>query len=288
MGWAYRLGYIDIGRIETLVLLRMLSNEILIFKTRRAMKLKDRVAVVTGGAKGIGRAICLAFAQEDAAVVVNYSKSQSEAEATARDIAANGGRAIAIRADVRADAEARTLINAAVEKFGRLDILVNNAGYTKRTPHNELDLLTEELIDRTLATNLKGALYCSRAAIPPMLKNGGGAIVNITSVAGIMGTGSSIIYCSSKAGLSVMTKCLARAFAPQIRVNAIAPGFVDTGFVDWPPNMNESVKKRNHLARIVEAEEIAAAALYLVTDGNALTGQEIVMDGGVIALGVRT
>ena len=252
------------------------------------MKLKDRVAVVTGGAKGIGRAICLAFAKEGAAIVVNYATSQSEAEATARDVAANGGQAIALRADVRVDAEARALMIGAVEKFGRLDILVNNAGYTKRTPHAELDLLTEELLDRTLTTNLKGPLYCARAAIPHMQKNGSGSIINITSVAGIMGTGSSIVYCSSKAGLSVMTKCLARAFAPQIRVNAIAPGFVDTGFVDSSPNMIESVKKRNHLSRIVAPEEIAAAALYLVTDGNALTGEELVMDGGVIALGVRT
>lgn len=252
------------------------------------MKLKDRVAVVTGGAKGIGRAICLAFAKEGAAIAVNYSQSERDAQTLAREIQANGGRSIAIRADVRQDAEARALMDAVAERFGRLDILVNNAGYTKRTPHHELESLTDDLIERTLATNLKGALYCARAAIPHMQKNRGGSIVNITSVAGIMGTGSSIIYCSSKAGLSVMTKCLARAFAPDIRVNAIAPGFVDTGFVDWPAAMIESVKKRNHIARTVEAEEIAAAALYLVADGIALTGQEIVIDGGVIALGVRT
>lgn len=251
------------------------------------MKLLGQVAIVTGGAKGIGRAICLALAKEGAAIVVNYEKSQGEAEATVGKILPLGGQAIALRADVRVDAEARALIKAAVEKFGRIDILVNNAGYTKLTPHTELELLTEELLDRTLSTNLKGPLYCSRAAIPHMQQNGG-SIINITSVAGIMGTGSSIIYCSSKAGLSVMTKCLARAFAPQIRVNAIAPGFVDTGFVDWPAGMFESVKKRSHLNRIVTPEEIAAAALYLVTDGSALTGEEIVIDGGVIALGVKT
>lgn len=252
------------------------------------MKLQDKVAIVTGGGKGIGRATCLAFAREGAAVVVNFSKSEAEAQAVVQEITAGGGRAIAVRADVSRDAEARALIDAAVQHFGRLDILVNNAGYTRPTPHRELDLLTEELIDRTLGVNVKGPIYCTRAAVPHMLKNGGGSIINITSVAGIMATGSSVIYCGSKAALSVITKALARAFAPQIRVNALAPGFVDTGFV--VPPMGEAranAAKRNHLGRTVEEEDLAAAALFLVTDGNALTGQEIVLDGGVVALGPR-
>ncbi len=252
------------------------------------MQLKDKVAVVTGGAKGIGRAICLAFAREGAALAVNYSKSQVEAEATVGDIEAMGGQAIAVRADVGQDAEAHALIDAAVQQFGRLDILVNNAAYTRYTPHHQLDLLTEELIDRTLAVNLKGPICCARAAIPHMLKNGAGFIVNITSVAGMRGAGSSIVYCASKAGLSVVTKSLARAFAPHIRVNSIAPGFVDTHFVDWPPGTVENAKKRVHIGRLVEAEDIAAVALFLVTDGSALTAQEIVVDGGIIALGARS
>jgi len=252
------------------------------------MKLQDRVAVVTGGAKGIGRAICLALAKEGAAIAVNYSKSQAEAEAVVREIETNGGRAIAIRADVRQDAEARALMDAVAEKFGRLDILVNNAGWTQRTSHKKLDLLTDEIIERTLAINTKGPLYCTRAAVPHMQKIGAGLIVNITSVAGITGAGSSVIYCGSKAALSIMTKCLARAFAPQIRVNAVAPGFVDTGFVDWGPEAVEIAKKQNHLGRLVQGADIAAAVLYFATDGSALTGQEIVVDGGIIALGTRT
>jgi len=251
------------------------------------MKLQDRVAVVTGGAKGIGRAICRALAQEGAAVAINYSQSEREAQTLAREIETHGGRAIAIRADVRQDAEARALMEAVVEKFGRLDILVNNAGWTRRTSHSKLDLLTDEIIERTLATNTKGPLYCTRAAVPHMQKAGSGLIVNITSVAGLTGAGSSVIYGGSKAALSVMTKSLARAFAPQIRVNAVAPGFVDTGFVDWGADAAERAKKQNHLGRLIEPADIAAAVLYFATDGSALTGQEIIVDGGMIALGAR-
>ncbi|HLK59346.1 MAG TPA: glucose 1-dehydrogenase [Chthonomonadaceae bacterium] len=252
------------------------------------MKLEGKVAVVTGGGTGMGRACCFALAHKGAAVVVNYAKSQEKAEDAARQIEAQGGRAIAVRADVSSDAEARALIAAATERFGRLDILVNNAGYTRFTPHRELELLTEELLDRTLAVNTKGPLYCARAAIPAMLQNGGGHIINITSIAAKLGSGSSIIYCASKAALSVMTKSLARAFAPEIRVNAIAPGFVDTKFANWPDGMVERMKQNVHTERIVTVEDIAAAVVYLVTEGSILTGEEIVIDGGLVSLGSRS
>lgn len=251
------------------------------------MELQDQVAVVTGGAKGIGRAICRALAQAGAVVAVNYAKSRTEAHEVVRQIETDGGRAIAIQADVSRDDQSRALMDAVVEKLGRLDILVNNAGWTRRTSHGKLELLSDEIIERTLATNTKGPLYCTRAAVPHMQKMGGGLIVNITSVAGLSGSGSSIIYCGSKAALSVMTKSLARALAPQIRVNAVAPGFVDTGFVDWGPDAAERAKKQNHLGRLIEPEDIAAAVLYFATAGSALTGQEIVVDGGIIALGTR-
>ncbi len=251
------------------------------------MKLKDKVAVVTGGGTGIGRAICLALAAEGAAVVVNYSKSQAEAEEVAQTIREQGGQAQAVQADVSVDAEARTLMTTTAEHFGRLDVLVNNAGYTRRTPHRDLEQLTEDLIERTLAVNTKGPLYCARAAIPLMLQNGGGSIVNITSVAGTMGSGSSIIYGASKAALTVITKSLARAFAPEIRVNAVAPGYVATGFGNWPPETADEVRQRSHIGRVVQVEDVAAVVLFLVADGCALTGEEIIVDGGVIALGSR-
>ncbi len=251
------------------------------------MRLKDKVVVVTGGAKGIGRATCRAFASEGAAVVVNYSASRAEAEALVRGIETGGGQAVAVQADVAKDAEARALIGAAVERFGRLDALINNAGFTRRVPHRELDLLTEDLIERTLAVNTRGPLYCARAAVPHLLQSNPGFIVNITSVAGIRGTGSSLIYAASKAALSTMTRSLARALAPEIRVNAIAPGFVDTGFAGWPAEAAEQARQDGHIGRLVEPEDVAAAALFLVTDGGALTGEEIVLDGGIISLGPR-
>ncbi len=252
------------------------------------MKLANKVAIVTGGGKGIGRATSIALAHEGACVSVNYSKSHAEAEAVVREIESAGGRAIAVRADVSNDADARRLIDETVQQFGRLDILVNNAGWTRRTPHNQLDMLTEELLDRTLATNVKGPLYCIRAAVPHMQQAGAGCVVNITSVAGIIGQGSSIAYVGSKAALAAMTKSLARAFAPTIRFNSVAPGFVDTGFV--VPSGGEgaaNAKKRVHIGRIVQPADIAAAVLFFCTDGSALTGEEIVVDGGIIRLGAK-
>ncbi|MCA1595382.1 MAG: glucose 1-dehydrogenase [Chloroflexi bacterium] len=251
------------------------------------MKLLNRAALVTGGATGIGRAICLALAAEGAAVTVNYSRSRAEAEELVDAIEKAGGRASAIAADVSDAAAAARLVDDAAARFGRLDILVNNAGFTRRTPHRDLELLTDELIERTLSVNTLGPLYCARAAIPHMLRNGGGSIVNITSVAGRSGNGSSIVYGGSKAALSTITRSLARAFAPEIRVNAVAPGLVDTGFVDWPEQVFESARERSHIGRLVEVADVAALVLFLVIDGSAFTGEEFVVDGGVNALGPR-
>jgi 3-oxoacyl-[acyl-carrier protein] reductase len=251
------------------------------------VKLRESVAVVTGGGTGIGRAICLAVAAEGASVVVNYSKSQAEAEAVVAAIEGAGGKALAVRADVTRDAECRALMETAARQFGRLDALVNNAGWSQRVPHRELELLTEAIIERTLATNTKGPLYCARAAIPFMLQNGGGSVINITSVAGILGVGSSVIYGGSKAALSTMTKALARAFAPEIRVNSIAPGLVDTNFVDWPAEALAQGREAGHIGRLVTPEDVAGAVLYLLTAGRALTGEEIVLDGGIVTLGTR-
>jgi 3-oxoacyl-[acyl-carrier protein] reductase len=252
------------------------------------MKLQGKVAVVTGGGTGIGRACCLALARERAAVVVNYSRSKEGAEATVQQIEQEGGQAMAVRADVSQDSEVIEMMARTVEQFGKLDILVNNAAFTRFTPHAQLELLTEELMDRTLGVNTKGALYCARAAIPAMLQHGSGHIVNITSIAGRLGSGSSIIYCASKAALSVITKSLARAFAPAIRVNAVAPGFVDTNFVQWPEGVRERIQQNVHTERVVSPEDIAAAVVYLVTDGSILTGEEIVVDGGLVSLGSRS
>jgi 3-oxoacyl-[acyl-carrier protein] reductase len=249
------------------------------------MKLKGKVALVTGGGTGMGRAMCLKFAAEGAGVAVNYSKSQKQAEEVAEAGRRLSGAAIAVQGDVARDQEARRLVEETVAKLGRLDILVNNAGFTRRVNHRELEGLTEEVLERTWAVNVKGPLYCIRAAIPHMLKVGGGAIVNITSIAAFQGAGSSIVYCASKAALSTITKSLARAYAKDnIRVNAIAPGFVNTGFVDWPPEVLEKNVKVSPMGRIPTVDDIANAALFLACDAIGITAQTIFVDCGVTAL----
>jgi len=249
------------------------------------MKLKGRVALVTGGGTGMGRAMCLKFASEGAGVAVNYSKSQKQAEEVAEAARQMGAPALAIRADVSEDQGARRLVEETAAKLGRLDILVNNAGWTRRVNHRELEGLTEEILERTWAVNVKGPLYCIRAAIPHMLRVGGGAIVNVTSIAAFQGAGSSVIYCASKAALGAITKSLARAYAKDnIRVNAIAPGFVDTGFVDWPREVLEKNIKVSPMGRIPTVEDVANAALFLACDATGITAQTIFVDCGVTVL----
>lgn len=233
----------------------------------------------------MGRAICLKFASEGASVAINYSKSQKQADEVAEAARQLGVPAIAIRADVSQDQAARQLVDDTAGKLGRLDILVNSAGWTRRVNHRELEGLTEEILERTWSVNVKGPLYCMRAAIPHMLKVGGGAIVNITSIAAFQGAGSSVIYCASKAALGASTKSLARAFAKDnIRVNAIAPGFVDTGFVDWPPAVLEQNIRVSPMGRIPTVDDIANAALFLACDATGITAQTLFVDCGVTAL----
>jgi 3-oxoacyl-[acyl-carrier protein] reductase len=249
------------------------------------MKFKDKVVLVTGGATGIGRAMCLQFAREGAAVIVNYSKSKDRAKEVVNLIDAMGGQAIEIQADVSHDSQARQLIEKAVARFNRLDILINNAGWTRFIPHDELEKLSEDILENTWSVIVKAPIYCTRAAGPHLKAHGAGAVINITSSAAYTAMGSSIIYCAAKAALASITKSLARALAPEIRVNAIAPGFVDTGFVNWSPEVLEHLKRKTRLSRSIVAEDIADAAVFLVADANATTGQTILVDGGVVALG---
>ena len=249
------------------------------------MKLKDKVAVVTGGGTGIGRGICLRFAQEGAAVVVNYAKSKKQAKKVVSEIENLGGQAAGIQADVSKDLEARQLIDKAVSHFDRLDVLVNNAAWTRYVPHLNLEDLTEEILDNTWSVIVKGSIYCTRAAVPHLRANGGGSVINITSNAGFSARGSTIVYGASKAAMTFITKALARALAPDIRVNAIAPGFVDTGFVNWTPEVLDQLKRQTHLGQPILPENIGDAAVFLASDAVATTGQTILVDGGVAALG---
>ena len=250
-------------------------------------RFSGKVVLVTGGAGGIGRATVLALARQGAAVAVNYSKSEAAARETAKLAEQAGGRALPVRADVTRDREVRAMVDEVVRELGGLDGLVNNAGWTQRFPHRRLEGLTEEIWERTLATNLRGPFYCVRAAVPHLERRGGGAIVNITSVATVGGTGSSMAYAASKAGLDTLTRSLARALAPsRIRVNAVAPGLLATGFGGGliTPDLLAQLASLTPIGRPVTVDEVAAAVVFML--GNeALTGCTSIVDGGLTALG---
>jgi 3-oxoacyl-[acyl-carrier protein] reductase len=244
------------------------------------MRLRDKTALVTGGGTGIGRAVSLALAKEGAAVAVNYSRSKAEAEATAADIRKAGGAAIATAADVSSDMQVVDMVNRVVADLGRLDILINNAAVTRFIPHDQLDEMTEEAWDRIFDVNVKGLWFASRAAAKAMKKQGGGCIVNIASIAGLTGSGSSIAYCASKAAVITLTKSLARALAPQVRVNCVSPGFVETRWTAEQHLAREKNKAATPLKRNGLPEDIAEAVMFAVCSADWVTGQNLVVDGG--------
>ena len=251
------------------------------------MKLQNKVALVTGAATGMGRAIAELFAAEGARVAVNYRASADEAAEVVEGIRAAGGEAVAIQATVADESEVRRMAGEIEERWGRLDVLVNNAGWSQVTPHADLDALTDDIWDRTLDTNLRGAFYCVRQCVPLMRKHGGGAIVNNTSSSAWHAAGSSIVYSASKAALGNMTRALARALAPDIRVNAFAPGMVQTRFAGWPEAAFTKAKATTPLERIASPEEVAKVALFLAADATATTGTTILVDGGRTELGPK-
>lgn len=248
------------------------------------MKLQGQVAIVTGGATGMGRGISSLLAAEGARVLVNYRASADAAKEVVTEIESEGGEAVAHAANVQHDDEVQAMVDAVESRWGRLDILVNNAGWSKVTPHWKLDDLTDEIWDRTLNTNLRGAFYCSRAAVPLMRKNGGGSIVNNASASAYNAAGSSIVYSASKAAMVNMTKSLARALAPDIRVNAIAPGLVHTRFAGWPDEAFEQGRQHSPLERIASVEEVASTVLFLAADATAITAETILIDCGSTSL----
>jgi len=249
------------------------------------MKLSGRVALVTGGGTGMGRAIAEAFAREGAKVAVNYSRSRDDAEKTVSAICSQGGTAIPIQADVAQDQEVRAMVDQVGRAFGRLDILVNNAGWSTRVPHDKFEDLTDEIWDRTFDTNVRGVFYCVRATAPLLRKQEGATIVNVSSTAGLTGMGSSMAYAASKAAVTSLTKSLARVLAPEIRVNAIAPGLVRTRFASWPAATFDAGEAATPLKRLPDVDEIARLALFLVSDATSITGEMMVIDGGLTHLG---
>jgi ketoreductase RED2 len=240
------------------------------------MDLDGKVAIVTGSSRGIGEAVVRALARSGAAVVVNSATSAAAGEA----VAASLPDAMYVRADIADDSACRSLVAATVRRFGRLDVLVNNAGTTKVIAHADLDAATDEVWRDIFEVNVLGTWHMIRAAVPSLRSSGAGSIVNITSLAGERPVGSSIPYAVSKAGLNHLTLLLAKVLGPHIRVNAVAPGLIDTA---WTANwhaMREAVRAQAPLRRSGIPDDVAQAVLGVV-QADFITGQVLTVDGGL-------
>ena len=251
------------------------------------MDIQGKAAVVTGASRGVGRATALVLADGGCSVLVNYSSSKDAAEAVAEEVRAKGVQSIAFQADVADDAACRTMIDAAYKEFGRLDILVNNAGTTEFVRHDDLEGATSEMWDRILGVNLKGPFQCIRAAHNYLKDSGSAEVVNVSSVAGVAGTGSSVPYCASKGGLINLGTTMARALGPEIRVNTVAPGFIEgdwlqAGLGENYDKAKAAIEAKAVLHKVCKAEDVAAAIMAFITGSDMVTGQTIVCDGGAL------
>ena len=252
----------------------------------------NQIAIVTGGGTGVGQATCNQLAKLGWAVVVNYSRSREEAEATVAAIADAKGRAIAVQADVAVDRDCRELVERTLAAYGRVDLLVNCAGITDFIPFQNLDQVSDEVWERLYKVNVVGAFHCARAVREPMLAAGGGQIINVSSVAAQLGQGSSIPYCCSKAALDNLTVSLARTFAPQVRVNGVAPGFIagrwtQKGLGDRYEGIRDAYAKSLPLGQVCTPDDIAAGIISLVNGSQLVTGQTLTVDGGMMIAGFQ-
>lgn len=246
------------------------------------MRLKEKVALITGSSRGVGRAIALAYAREGASVVVNYTSNQSAAEEVVEEIKKNGSRATLFKADVAKAAEAEALVQKGIEEFGRLDILVNNAGFSRPAM---LLKMSEDQWDQVIDIHLKGAFLCTQFAARHMKEQNRGKIINVTSVAGIVGTVGQINYSSAKGGLLSFTKSAARELARyNICVNVISLGIVATDMTEkirTDEKLKEIYMNRILLKRFAEADDISPAFVFLGSDESSyITGQLLCVDGG--------
>jgi 3-oxoacyl-[acyl-carrier protein] reductase len=238
------------------------------------------VALVTGAATGIGRAVAVRLAASGMAVAVNYSRSEAEARETLAGVEACGARGMLCKANVGDDTAVRAMVERVRTELGGIDVLVNNAGTTRFINHADLEAVTDDVWDEILSVNLKGTFYACRAA-QAALQERGGSVVNVTSVAGLGGQGSSIPYAASKAALNTMTKSLARVFAPRVRVNAVAPGPVLTRWLIPHPQMIERAVAMTPLRRAATPDDIADVVVFLARGQSLMTGQVVVVDGGL-------
>jgi len=246
-------------------------------------KLEGKAAVVTGGGRGIGRAICLAYAREGADVIVNYASKDQPAQEVAGMIEKMGRKAVAVKGNVAVKADADRIIQTAVDHFGKIDILVNNAGVSKP---NMLYKMTEEQWDEVVDIHLKGAFLCIQAASKHMMEHKYGKIINVTSSAGLWGTKGQINYSAAKGGVVALTKSAARELGSHgITVNVIQPGYVSTEMTEkirTDPKLKEIYTGRILLARFAEPEEVVPAFIFLASeDSSYVTGQLFCVDGGL-------
>jgi 3-oxoacyl-[acyl-carrier protein] reductase len=246
------------------------------------LSLKDKVALVTGASRGIGRAIARTLAQAGAAVVVNYKGNQAAAEEVVGEIERNEGIAVALQADISKSEEVERLFKAVLDRFGRIDILVNNAGITRDAL---LLRMKEEDFDAVLDTNLRGVYLCTKAALRPMTKARGGRIINITSVVGLMGNAGQANYAAAKAGMIGFTKATAREMASRsITVNAVAPGYIDTELTGvLSEQIRQAIMDNIPIGRLGTPQDVANVVCFLASDAAAyITGQTLTVDGGMV------
>ncbi|MGR3309586.1 MAG: 3-oxoacyl-[acyl-carrier-protein] reductase [Candidatus Brocadiales bacterium] len=245
------------------------------------MGIKGRTAIVTGGTRGIGKAIVLEFARQGVDVAFTYAKSTEQANALEDEIRKNGTRSMAVQSDSSDFNQSKEMINGVIKNFGRVDMLVNNAGITR---DKALMMMSEEDWRKVIDTNLTGVFNCTRAVIVPMMKQKCGSIINITSVSGIIGMARQVNYSSSKAGIIGFTKSLAKEVARYgITVNAVAPGFIETDMVKaLDKKYLEEMLKFVPMGRTGKAEEVAEAVSFLISDAaRYITGQVLNVDGGM-------
>jgi len=247
------------------------------------MEVHDKVALITGSGRGIGKAIALRLAQEGAHVVLNASKSIDEAKMTLSELPKKVGQEHSfIQADIKTPEQIFKMMDQINQRYGRLNILVNNAGTTRFIKHDQLGDLTTEIFDKIYQVHVRGTYVCVQHALPMLKKNKESLVVNIASIAAMTAVGSNIAYCAMKAALVNMTKSMARALAPGVRVNVISPGLTETELIKgWDEYKSEQISK-TPLGRLATCEDIASAVYALVTSLEYMTGQNIVLDGGRI------